>query len=73
MDEVSLSLGHQQVSDAVIGKSLIQNMDCKACHKENETSIGPSYMAVADKHKNRTRVINYLRSKIKFGSTGVWG
>ena len=73
MDKVSLSLGHQQVSDAVIGKSIIQDMDCKACHKENETSVGPSYADVAERHKNRTRVENYLRSKIKYGSTGEWG
>ncbi len=73
MDQASLSLGHQQVSDAVIGKSLLQDMDCKACHKENEASIGPSYADVAKKHKNKFRVTSYLRSKIIFGSSGVWG
>ncbi len=72
-DKASLSLGHQQVSDAVIGKSIMQDMDCKACHKEKESSIGPSYVAVAEKYKNRSRIESYLRSKIKYGSTGIWG
>ena len=45
MDEVNLSLGHKEVSAVVSGKALTLSMDCKTCHKVNETSIGPILFA----------------------------
>ncbi|PKQ44480.1 ThuA domain-containing protein [Confluentibacter flavum] len=66
-------LGHQEVSAAATGKALTQSMDCKACHKEAETSIGPKYIDVAEKYKNEKRAISYLQQKIVSGSSGVWG
>ncbi len=73
MDEVNQSLGHQQVSGAVMGKALTQSLDCKSCHKENETSIGPSYLKVSEKYKGDRRSTNYLMAKIIAGGSGVWG
>lgn len=66
-------LGHQQASPAVTGKALTQAMDCKTCHKEADASIGPMYVDVAQKYKNRDDAISYLQGKIVAGSTGVWG
>tara|TARA_R110002020_G_scaffold91560_3_gene222468 strand:- start:83737 stop:87150 length:3414 start_codon:yes stop_codon:yes gene_type:complete len=73
MDEVNLSMGHQQVSAAITGKSLTLGLDCKACHKENEKSIGPSYMDVAQKYKNDRSATTYLKKKVVSGGSGVWG
>ncbi|MBT8183347.1 MAG: c-type cytochrome, partial [Eudoraea sp.] len=73
MDEVNKSLGHQQVSAAVTGKVLTQAMDCKACHKEKEASIGPSYLDIALKYKNDPGAMNYIQEKIVEGGSGVWG
>jgi cytochrome c551/c552 len=73
MDEVNMSLGHQQVSAAITGKSLTMGLDCKACHKENEKSIGPSYMEVAQKYKNDKSATTYLKKKVVSGGSGVWG
>ncbi|MDO6517188.1 ThuA domain-containing protein [Zobellia uliginosa] len=72
-DEQNMSLGHQQVSAAVTGKALTQGMDCKTCHKENGPSIGPNYMAVADKYKKDKKAKAYLQKKIVSGGGGVWG
>ncbi len=73
MDEVNKSLGHQQVSAAVTGKALTQGMDCKTCHKEAEASIGPTYLAVAEKYKGQSDAVSYLQKKIIAGGSGVWG
>ncbi|MDH5381572.1 MAG: PQQ-dependent sugar dehydrogenase, partial [Cyclobacteriaceae bacterium] len=37
----------------VKGKNLIDGSDCKSCHDLTKKSIGPSYMAVAEKYKGR--------------------
>ncbi|MFX0556704.1 ThuA domain-containing protein [Maribacter sp. CXY002] len=73
MDKVAMNLGHQQVSAAVTGKALTQAMDCKTCHKEAEASIGPNYMDVAQKYKDRRDAMSYLQTRIKTGGSGVWG
>ena len=73
MDEVNMSLGHQQVSAAVTGKALTQAMDCKTCHKEAAASVGPNYRDVAEKYKNDPKALGYLQKKIVDGGTGVWG
>ena len=73
LDAVNLSLGHQVVSAAVTGKALTLSLDCKACHKENEKSVGPSYLAIAKKYQKQRGAARYLREKIKNGGGGVWG
>ncbi|MFS4418109.1 ThuA domain-containing protein [Maribacter sp. 2307ULW6-5] len=73
MDKVAMNLGHQQVSAAVTGKALTQSMDCKTCHKELGPSIGPSYMEISEKYKERRDAITYLQGKIVQGGSGVWG
>lgn len=73
LDEVGMSVGHQQISSVVSGKALTQNLDCKTCHKEKEASIGPSYLDVSLKHKTTPRASTYLRNKIILGGGGVWG
>lgn len=73
MDQVAMSLGHQQVSAAVTGKALTMAMDCKTCHKEAEASIGPNYKDVAMKYKDRRNALSYLQRKIVAGGSGVWG
>ncbi len=73
LDEVNMSLGHQQVSAAVTGKALTQGMDCKTCHKEAEASIGPNYMDVAKKYLEEPNAMSYLQNKIISGGGGVWG
>ncbi|WP_221409652.1 ThuA domain-containing protein [Pseudochryseolinea flava] len=72
-DRVSASIGHQGVSETMIGKNLTQSLDCKACHKEAEKSIGPSYADVAARYQKDPDVFNKLSQKIIKGGSGVWG
>lgn len=57
----------------IAGKILTQTLDCKSCHKENEKSIGPSFIEVSQKYAKDRRAANYLIQKIIKGGGGVWG
>lgn len=72
-DEASLSLGHQQLSEAAQGEAVALSLDCKACHKAQEKSVGPSYEAIALKYEKDPQAAKYLREQIINGSSGVWG
>ncbi|MDH5381810.1 MAG: hypothetical protein OEW75_13200, partial [Cyclobacteriaceae bacterium] len=45
----------------------------KSCHDLTKKSIGPSYMAVAEKYKGRYDAVPLLAEKIIKGGNGVWG
>ncbi len=66
-------VGHQIITSAMEGKNLAATLDCKACHKEVEKSIGPSYQAVAAKYEKDPKAKAYLTNKIIKGGSGVWG
>nr|WP_214448996.1 ThuA domain-containing protein [Flavihumibacter rivuli] len=72
-DKAGANMGHLQMSEITVGKSLVQSLDCKACHKENEKSIGPSYFDVSKRYKGRADAVTYLVNKIRKGGSGVWG
>lgn len=65
--------GHQQPDTLLAGKKLMESSDCKTCHKLNETSIGPSYTAVANKYEKNQKSYDHLVGKIINGGSGVWG
>lgn len=56
---------------AAEGLSLINGMDCRTCHKDNEKLVGPSYQEVADKYTDADREM--LADKIVSGGVGNWG
>ncbi len=68
--------GHQsndELQHALTGSRLIEGADCKACHAIDKTSVGPSYMQVAEKYQKDTNAETYLSGKIIAGGGGVWG
>ncbi len=69
--DLAEALGHQTaVSD---GLTLINGLDCKACHKLEGSSVGPSYLQVAKKYQGDELAVAYLSKKIINGGGGVWG
>ncbi len=72
-DEAEASQGHQVISENMIGKNMMNSMDCKACHKEQEKSVGPAYLEVAKKYKGNPDALDMLAKKVISGGTGVWG
>jgi cytochrome c551/c552 len=73
LDKVGVSMGHQVMTAAMTGKSLMQSLDCKSCHKEAENSIGPSYEVVSKRYQKDPNAVPYLVNKIIKGGSGVWG
>ncbi|TSD67267.1 PKD domain-containing protein [Inquilinus sp. KBS0705] len=55
------------------GMALVMSMDCKACHKVNEKSVGPSFTDVAKKYPANAASTAHLSKKIVTGGHGVWG
>jgi cytochrome c len=72
-DLAAIPQGHQQGEASITGKSLVQSLDCKSCHKEAEKSIGPAYVDVAKRYQDDPNAKAYLTDKIIKGGGGVWG
>ncbi|MGV3505334.1 MAG: ThuA domain-containing protein [Adhaeribacter sp.] len=69
-------LGHQILNNAetqALGKSLVAGSDCKACHTLDKVSVGPSFVAVAQRYKGDKGAVNRLAQKIIKGGGGNWG
>ncbi len=72
-DKAGVAEGHQEVSETMMGKNLMESLDCKACHKIDEKSVGPAFTAVSEKYKTDATALTYLANKIIKGGGGVWG
>jgi cytochrome c551/c552 len=55
------------------GQALMMSLDCKACHKVSEKSVGPSFTDVAKKYPKSLATTNRLTQKILKGGHGNWG
>ena len=75
-DIVESAIGHQALSElgqSSQGMRLIDESDCKLCHKRDEKSIGPTYLNIAKKYEDDDSAASYLPDKIINGGGGVWG
>lgn len=46
---------------------------CLACHQVDHPSVGPKYLDVALKYRDRADAAAYLKAKLKSGGAGAWG
>jgi cytochrome c len=53
--------------------ALITANQCYACHQVDKASVGPQYLDVALKYRDRPDGLDYLKAKLKAGGKGVWG
>jgi cytochrome c551/c552 len=72
MDKAQV-VGHQGVSTIMEGKAIMASLDCIACHRVDERSIGPGYIEVSKKYAKDKKANEYLAGKIIKGGSGVWG
>lgn len=56
-----------------VAQALINQSDCKVCHRLNTKSVGPAFTAIAAKYKNDPSAPERLVNKIRQGGVGVWG
>ena len=67
--------GHQDlamIGNGSLGKTLITGSDCKACHTIDKPSVGPTFLAVADRYKGQAGSVERLAKKIIEGGGGNW-
>ncbi|MEO5601769.1 MAG: PQQ-dependent sugar dehydrogenase [Cyclobacteriaceae bacterium] len=55
------------------GQTLLNQLDCKACHSTDQESVGPSYSAIAKRYVGQPSIVNELALKVIEGGTGKWG
>ncbi|MEO6290008.1 MAG: ThuA domain-containing protein [Ginsengibacter sp.] len=60
-------------SPEIAGRTYIQSLDCKSCHKVDEKSVGPSFTEVAERYYNNKKAPEILIQKIIKGGSGAWG
>lgn len=75
-DVTEIMQGHQanlEASAHLVGKTLLESSDCKACHNLTEKSVGPSLNQIADKYAGNEASVKGLIDKVIKGGSGVWG
>lgn len=75
-DFTEIAMGHQEgtvSSKPLVGRRLIDESDCKACHSLEKRSVGPSYYEVADRYRGDMSAVKTLAQKIIKGGGGNWG
>ena len=75
-DVTEIIQGHQanmEASAHLVGRALMENAGCKACHATSEKSVGPSFKQIADKYNGDETVVKGLVDKVIKGGSGVWG
>ncbi len=75
-DVTEIIQGHQanmEASAHLVGKTLFESSDCKACHNPTEKSVGPSLTLIADKYAGNEAAVETLVNKVIKGGSGVWG
>lgn len=55
------------------GRVLMMSLDCPACHKVADKSVGPAFVEVAKKYEHNAVNTTKLSQKIINGGGGVWG
>lgn len=52
---------------------MFSTLDCRACHQAEDTLVGPSYQAIAERYSLNEANIALLAEKIIKGGGGSWG
>jgi cytochrome c len=71
--DLTLVAQAHEASSSHPGFTLLEKSDCRSCHALNNKSVGPSYMAIADRYKKDDVTIRKLAAKVISGGSGAWG
>ncbi|MDO3385350.1 DUF1080 domain-containing protein [Gilvimarinus sp. SDUM040013] len=63
----------QETAEVHPGEALIAGSDCAACHNPEVKTVGPSYVAIAQRYANEAGATAMLAQKIIEGGAGNWG
>jgi cytochrome c len=56
-----------------VAKARLASSDCAGCHQRDQTSLGPSFVELADRYRSAPETVDALASKVRAGGSGVWG
>lgn len=60
-------------ADAAALPSALEANGCMGCHGVDTKLVGPAFVEIAKKYAERPDAASYLASRIRDGSSGVWG
>jgi cytochrome c len=60
-------------TDVAASEQLAKKHNCLACHTVDKKVVGPPYKEIAKKYAGDKTAYKTLETKVKVGSTGVWG
>ena len=66
------SRANATISDADAAQ-LMAKYNCQACHQVDKQLVGPAFRDIAKKYKADAGAVSKLQTKVKNGSSGVWG
>ena len=75
-DVQSLREGQRPADPATrfaFARALIAKSDCATCHNRDKASRGPTFIQLAEKYKPDAPTLEQLATKVRTGSTKVWG
>lgn len=74
-DAATILTGNQDVSSFkyLKGKQMVVSLDCKSCHSLGQESVGPTYLAIAERYSGDGQSQKSLIEKIINGGSGNWG
>jgi len=55
------------------GEKLVAENDCSSCHASDQQTVGPSYVAIANKYAGQADALTKLASRVRLGGSGNWG
>lgn len=55
------------------GEKLIERNGCKTCHNTVVKTVGPAYLAIAERYPNNSASLEKLTAKVIKGGSGTWG
>ncbi|MEM6769290.1 MAG: PA14 domain-containing protein [Bacteroidota bacterium] len=55
------------------GEILIERNGCKTCHNTRVKTVGPAYVAIAERYLNTSANVDKLSAKVIKGGAGNWG
>ena len=55
------------------GEKLVSDNDCSSCHAPDQTTVGPSYAAIAKRYAGQPTPATKLSARIRQGGSGNWG
>src|SRR3984885_189716 len=66
------SRANATISDADAAQ-LMAKYNCQACHQVDKQLVGPAFRDIAKTYKADAGAASKLQTKVKNGSSGVWG